>query len=146
MRDAGVSHWWNIFICHMRRFVLKHQQNKNHMKKAPTPYKKRTWEETHQDNSGEQGGCAHTDTTKDSRKCSQLSSQSVLKNVDLVSWRLVIAVDPPSLPPSLTPSHPHTGSCCIAQANLKFTLWASISQIPEIHGCPTMPDQCLSLL
>lgn len=30
-----------IFICHMRGFILKHQQNKNHMKKQPTPYKRK---------------------------------------------------------------------------------------------------------
>lgn len=66
MRDAGVSHWWNIY--HMKGFILKHQQNKNHMKKKTTNtiQKKRVLEETHKDNSGEQGGYAYTDATKDS--------------------------------------------------------------------------------
>lgn len=130
-----------LFICYMRVFILKHQQNKNLMKKPPTPYaiqKKRAWEETHEDSSREQGAVL----TQRQRKtwCSQVSSQSVLKNADLVSWRLVIAVDPSS---SLPLSLPHVGSCCIAQANLRLTLWTSISQIPGIHGCPTIPDQCL---
>lgn len=125
--------WEDLFLSTSKTKIIwkSHQRH--------TPYKGRGPEKKLRKTIAESKGPVLTQRLRKTW-CSQVNSQSVLKNVDLVSWRLVIAVDPSSsLPLSLL----HVGSCYIAQANLRLTLWTSISQIPGIHGCPTIPDQCL---